>query len=939
MKTITFTFLGFLVCNTLMCFGQAGSLDITFDGDGKTTTGFRKLSYCPGQSMALQTDGKIVVAGYVNKDDATSDFMVVRYNANGTTDNSFSEDGKVITAVGSSADAASGVAIQGDGKIVVAGNSFNGINNDFAVVRYNSNGTLDNTFSNDGKVITAIGEHDVARSVVIQQDGKIVVAGTTTTNNTSDFAVVRYNTNGTLDNTFSSDGKVTLDFANTEDEANAVTIQADGKIVVAGNSRSANYADFTLARYNPNGTLDNSFNGNGKIMTIVGNSSSCAYAIAIQNDGKLVTAGYRFKENTNVTGDFALVRYNANGSPDNSFGINGQFILDFGGTYDQAHSIALQQDGKIIAGGISDNKFAVIRCMPDGSLDNMFNENGVGAAINIADVASIHSVAVQPNGKIVAAGNCLNNDGMQSSAFEIVRYDTNGKPDNSFDSDGIVTTSFFEGSPNKDNGRSIAIQPDGRIVVAGSSSNSSGSYLVMARYNTNGSRDLQFSNSFPQHDISVASIAIQPDGKIIAAGQIFNGSNYDFAVIRFNPDGTADKSFGTDGIVATAIGTGHDYGQSVKIQADGKIVVAGYAYITSGYDFAVVRYNTNGTPDNFFSLDGIVTAKVLSKNDYGRSLAIQADGKIVVAGSSFNGSYDDFTMVRFNANGTLDNGFGSGGMVKTDMAGKSDNARSVVVQSNGKIVVTGYAQNGSNSDFAVARYNANGTLDNSFSGDGIELTTIDGTSQDYAVGAVVQPDGKIIVAGYSYNALYANYDFALVRYTASGIPDNGFGTAGRILTNFNSPNDVAAAVVLQADGKIVVAGSTSIGTDFDFAVARYNTATPLTGIAARSETNSSANMLQHGHENMMSRTALQSIKILPNPITSKASISFLLAEKGLVHIELLDASGNTIKVIQHGVLPAGAINLDFYRENLSSGIYFLKVTTDGDQATTSILID
>jgi uncharacterized delta-60 repeat protein len=184
--------------------------------------------------------------------------------AEGDLDTTFDSDGKVTTAIGASDNEAYSVAIQSDGKIVAAGSSKNGSNYDFALARYNTDGTLDTNFGTGGKVITAIGSStDVAESVAIQSDGKIVAAGFSNNGSNNDFALVRYNTNGTLDTTFDSDGKVTTAIGSANDAAYSVAIQSDGKIVAAGFSNNGSNNDFALVRYNTNGSLDTSF-GTGR---------------------------------------------------------------------------------------------------------------------------------------------------------------------------------------------------------------------------------------------------------------------------------------------------------------------------------------------------------------------------------------------------------------------------------------------------------------------------------------------------------------------------------------------------------------------------------------------------------------------------------------------------------------------------------------------------
>src|SRR5262245_24661714 len=214
---------------------SAGALDPTFGTGGKVTTDLQGSSQDDGQAVAVQADGKIVVAGSFQG----IDFAVVRYNADGTLDATFGTGGKVITNFGPgfTTDAAQDLAIQSDGKIVVVGSSTNSVGTDFAVARYNADGTLDASFGTGGLVTTNFGgtSLDAAQGVAIQADGKIVVTGSSNSASPQDdFAVVRYNADGSLDTGFGTGGKVTTDFAGSIDDAFAVALQADGKIVAAG---------------------------------------------------------------------------------------------------------------------------------------------------------------------------------------------------------------------------------------------------------------------------------------------------------------------------------------------------------------------------------------------------------------------------------------------------------------------------------------------------------------------------------------------------------------------------------------------------------------------------------------------------------------------------------------------------------------------------------
>lgn len=210
------------------------------------------------------------------------------------------------------------------------------------------------------------------------------------------------------------------------------------------------------------------------------------------------------------------------------------------------------------------------------------------------------------------------------------------------------------------------------------------------------------------------SLAVQADGKFVVVGRSDNGSNYDIAVARYNADGSLDTSFSGDGKVTTGIGTGDDSGQSVAIQADGKILVAGYSYNGSNNDFAVVRYNVDGSLDSTFSGDGKLTRAIGSGYDMASAVTILADGKILVTGSAQNGNAYDTAFLRYNPDGSPDTSFDGDGILTSANRGSNDTGESVAVLSDGKVLIAGFGYNGSNNDFALTRYNADGSLDTGF---------------------------------------------------------------------------------------------------------------------------------------------------------------------------------------------------------------------------------
>ncbi len=409
------------VMNKAKFWGSVGVLDPEFGMNGIVTTDFfNNDDYA--YDLAIQPDGKIILAGYVYSYKA--DFALVRYNSNGSLDNSFGVGGKVTTDFASSDDMAAAVALQPDGKILVAGTAYIGTSDSaFAIARYYPNGSLDPSFSGDGRVITDVGDgNDFGEDVLIQPDGKILLVGSSVIGSNIYFAVLRYLPNGSLDTSFGSGGIVTTSI-DLYAYGNAGALQADGKIVVAGRAHdSSNKDNFALARFNSNGSLDTTFHGDGRVITSFGATYwSAANDIAIQGDGKIVVAGYAYDS---LGKNFAVVRYNTNGTLDVTFGAGGKATADFNGQIDNAYALAIQQDGMIVLAGDSsrdydDGDFAVAQFNTNGSLDPTFGTSGrvitpVGILIDVA-----FGVAIQADGRIVVGGYAEN---YSRYDFAVVRY-------------------------------------------------------------------------------------------------------------------------------------------------------------------------------------------------------------------------------------------------------------------------------------------------------------------------------------------------------------------------------------------------------------------------------------------------------------------------------------------------------------------------------------
>lgn len=384
-----------------------------------------------------------------------------------------------------------------------------------------------------------------------------------------------------------------------------------------------------------------------------------------------------------------------------------------------------------------------------GNLDTSFGTGGLAlSAVPSGTYTDAAAVAIQSDGKILTAGTYYNG---AAYVLGLVRFNPNGILDPTFGQFGLAS-------------------------VPGSSGVS----------------------------YSATGVAVQSDGKIVEVGYVYRTTptGYDYSIARFNTDGSLDSGFGpnSNGTTTVDFFGSTDIARSVIIQGDGKIVVFGYAY-NGGQDvFAAARLTSLGTMDTSFGTGGKVTTLIGSGSAFLFAATIQSDGKLVAAGRSIVSGINHFTIVRYNADGSVDTGFGSSGIATSAVSTAFDEAFAVTQQPDGKIVAVGLAQVASAEVYGIARYNTDGTPDTSF-GSGGKLTTALGTIADVAWSVVVQGNGKIIVSGYSYTG--TNYAIGLVRYNSDGSFDSLFGNGGKVIQTLGTNSFVTRAMALQQDGKIL----------------------------------------------------------------------------------------------------------------------------------------
>lgn len=373
---------------------------------------------------------------------------------------------------------------------------------------------------------------------------------------------------GTIDTTFGTDGAVTTAVHSNYNVAETTTVQLDGKILVAGNAGTPSTYHMAVARYNEDGTLDSSFGNEGTLRFNIGSLKSFVMDVVQQPDGKILLGGRTWND---VSGDFALVRLNEDGSFDSTFGDNGVSRLSTPES-EASEAIALLDDGKILMVGYRDDNFAIAKFNADGSLDTTFGDEG-WKVVPFDGVTSYASdVAIQDDGKIVVSGFALN--GVNRFQVAVARLNTDGVIDNSFGIDGRV---IFNVGEWNDFSEAVAIQSDGKILVGGHK---------------------WIANSQQKHDLFVA---------------------------RLNTDGSFDTSYGTNGVATARLVDGANYSNGMVLQADDKPILAGYTIQQTTYNMAMVRFTTDGLLDTTFNDNGMVSFDLNDREDYGNAIALQAD--------------------------------------------------------------------------------------------------------------------------------------------------------------------------------------------------------------------------------------------------------------------------------------------------------------------------
>lgn len=727
-----------------------GSLDTAFGDDGHTALGFGV------RDVGIQADGRIVAVGANAGPLLEQDWQIARLMPDGSIDTSFGNQGRISLDWYGSSDEARSIALAASGNIIVGGLAHKpGLGTAFALAIFDGQGQLlewriDKFFT---------GTADICNQVLVQPDGKIICAGLARNPSGAVMVVARYEPDLSGDDGFGTDGAVAVTYTEGPAEAQTAMLLPGGEILLGGFVDDSNDYALALVQLTASGVPDTAFGGDGRALThLAGSDTESINGLFL--DGTRILASVQ----SDSLDDFVVAAFTLAGALDNSFGTSGVTTVDFHGLVDRSRAIASHQGQVLVAGAArglqrsATDDLALARLTSSGALDTGFGNNGrashgLSGPVNVW----ITDAAVRSDGGVLSVGYV----GMTFSArdFSLTAFNADGSLDTGFGDGGTQTVDFDNG---EDEAFALTLLADGRFLVAG---------------------------------------AVRPDG-----------GSLDFGMARFLADGSLDTSFGTSGWAVIDLDGDVDRARDLIVQPDGKILVAGEAKFPShGYtnDVVVVRFDADGSLDAGFGSNGVARHSI-NTYDWPSSVALLAGGRIIVGGHSDK----KFTLVGFTSNGSLDAGFGTGGVFQVDFAGQQDVLSDLIVLDNWqgqgeRIVAVGGARTSSSvttQDFAAVMLTSAGALEPGF-GSGGKVTFDFGGSSDQAASVIQAPGGGLVLAG----SANVPGQFAARALTPAGAPDAGFFQSGASFTrNFSATSYDSATAAIAKAGSL-----TLVGTSYD----------------------------------------------------------------------------------------------------------------------------
>ncbi len=763
---------------------QPGTLDSSFANDGVFTfhpdfTGDNVLG------MALTNDGKILVLTKVDYSSYLSRFL-----ADGTVDTSFGEAGTLGVLLSEASNAS--ITVDASDRIIIMALSLYFYDQGFDLFRYLPDGTPDSSFNGVGVVQTNI--EQFSNALITQPDGKIIVGGKISSNN----SLQRFNEDGTEDANFSNNFNNALD-AFATGNIFGINLQQDGKIVVTGTTEG----DLLIGRINADGSADSGFGNDGFYIVDSPNGEEGGLSIAIMPDQSLIVSG---ESESLVSSMLMCWKFQSSGLPDLSFGINGNVILHTSTKNDFGWFAIPQNDTTAIIGATVYNGInhdpVLYHVLKDGTVDSAFGINGAaGNTFSTVKFIKLYG-AKTSEGNIIYCGTMFDNGSYLTAISQI---NINGNVDSSFAINGTMTHVVGADAYTYDRVVNQTQLPDGKILVVGTSFlDLYGAFLTLFRLNADGSLDITYGKDgyfVPPVERSTEWVTVAGDSSAEYIAESYSSPiygvedlvqetyPYQFLVHKLDSEGNHNIYYGDSGIAKIDL-SGYQlyFFLNAAIQTDGKLLLAGRSYTDNSDSIFVIRLNEDGSTDITFGNSGIQTFNWGDGDDEPR-VAVRSDGKIILQSKYYVYDTTYINLSRLLSDGTLDSTFGTNGSTEFAIAYILD----MKLQEDNKIVLL----SDSLVNYKLIRFNEDGMLDLGFGNTGTFSFDL---GNFYHPDFTIQPDGKIIMAGNTDNGL------AVVRFLNNGFFDETFGDGGISVFDTSYTGDATSMhpISLQNDGKILV---------------------------------------------------------------------------------------------------------------------------------------
>ncbi|HYV94285.1 MAG TPA: T9SS type A sorting domain-containing protein [Chitinophagales bacterium] len=904
---------------TLYGSGQNGSLDSTFGTNGIISNDLA-IPYQGAVGYALMPDGRMVTCINIKNQCFVECFL-----PDGTIDSSFGTNG-AFQIGDANVYGGTSIAVDAASRILVTETIY-----DYyyyvdvtVTARLTPNGIVDSSFGTDGFFTSQI----IATKIVLQADGKIILAGY---NYMSGYGELqRLNSDGTPDNSYGSNSLVYL---NMFFGIKAAVLQDDGKLVCAAEYLFLGF-HFVVARLNTNGSLDNTFSGDGYVShSDYATLQHIPFDIAIQPDQKIVVAGQVFGSGQFTEhGQIMTWRFLPDGTTDFTFDNDGTFQIpnSLGYGYDVASFVKAFADTTLLIGGIKTNNLHqnpfILKLKQDGSYDSSFAVNGISTINEDADVRDGDGVTVVnailiSDTDIMVGATVYENGNFQPGLFKL---SASGEIDATFGNNG-ESTYRLPGFQEKESTAGIIQLASGKILAGVLVNTDAWPALEFIRYLPNGAVDSSYFNHglFEGDALFSAEFSINTDFFVATDSQIYAAiwMNYYFdssrvCLLRMNAEGIPDSSFGYDGFRMVKV-PGHIlYSfQEMAIQADGKILMYVQEFAMGGSH--VIRLNADGSFDPTFAGTGFFTMPAYLHACPVTDITIRPSGEILISAihdTAITGIPPDLVLAQLTTDGIYDASFGNNGLVILPVTAQLYNDRlNTLLRPNGKIVLC-EAYNFGGYSVHLWQFEVNGVLDPSFGINGEAQIDSSQISMSQLNKFILQPDGKILACGTGWNPSNSS---TVVRLNTNGVVDSTFATDGLFILD-DGNQSYGTCITLQSDGKILVSGQ-DVTSDLAFNQLIFrldNLIGPTSILPARHEAQ---------------------IALYPNPASENVNVVFNEFEKGNLSMTIADAEGAVVYE-KEIIITSSQQHFNLKTESLPAGIYFVTLMSEGEKTLQKLVI-